>query len=249
MEQWKEIFDHPQYWVSSYGRVWSEKTKKFLKPCQTSNIDKHLKIKLTENNISKKYFIHRLVMMAFAPIEEPNSFQVNHIDGNPHNNRLENLEWVTEIQNKKHYKESVIPQKRESGEFNLGAKPKTIKVELQNGHINYYQGLEEACMHMNISKSTFIRWKEHGTPVKISYIDQLPNSFQNEQIDVQKKSVPRAVQIKYRDHIEEYANGREADRALGLKEGTINLWAKRNTNKQTPTMRKLGILRVSFVKV
>ena len=102
---------------------------------------------------------------------------------------------------------------------------------------------------MNISKSTFIRWKEHGTPVKISYIDELPNSFQNEQIDVQKKSVPRAVQIKYRDHIEEYANGREADRALGLKEGTINLWAKRNTNKQTPTMRKLGILRVSFVKV
>ena len=69
MEQWKQINDHPQYWISSEGRVWSEKTKKFLTPQPVSQNDKHLKVSISENNVKKKYFIHRLVMLAFCPID------------------------------------------------------------------------------------------------------------------------------------------------------------------------------------
>lgn len=249
MEQWKEIPNYPQYWISSYGRVWSEKTKKFLTQSPVSDKDKHLKVKLSKNGNSEKFFVHRLVMLTFAPVENAKTLQVNHIDGNPLNNTLENLEWVTEEENHKHYKEKIIPWRREKEEYNLGAKPKNIKVEFENGQINYYIGIEEACAHLQISKSTFLRWKEQGAPIKISYVDIIPENHINSEFHVQKKSIPRAIKLKYRDHEKIYDNGREADRDLGLKEGTINLWAKRETNKQTPTMRKLGILQVEFMKI
>ena len=246
-ELWKEVPGYPLYWISSHGRTWSEKTKTFLKSHNASQTDFHQKIKLSNNGQSQKFFVHRLVMLAFCPIERPEKFQVNHIDGNPLNNALENLEWVTEKQNHQHYKEKILPKLKEEGKCVLGKKPNIIKIEFENGQINYYVGLEEACAHLKISKSTFARWKEAGSPVKISYIEFLPENHFNSPSPIQKKSIPRAVKIKYKDYEKTYENGREADRDLGLKEGTVNLWAKRETNKQTPTMRKLNILRVEFI--
>ena len=248
-ELWKEIKDYPDYEISSLGRIWSKKSKIFMKSHNASSSDLHQKVKLSYNGESKKFFVHRLVMLAFSPIENPELFQVNHIDGNPLNNTLENLEWVTEKENHKHYKETLIPQRCAEGICELGAKPKNIKVEFEDGQINYYVGIEEACAHLQISKSTYLRWKEQCAPVKISYVDIIPENHTNVIPSIQKKSIPRAVKLKYRDYEKIYENGREADRDLGLKSGTINLWAKRETNKQTPTMRKLGILRVEFVKI
>lgn len=246
-ELWKEIPNHPNYWISSHGRVWSEKSKTFLKSHNASQTDLHQKVQLSKDGHSQKFFVHRLVLLTFRPIDHPEKFQVNHIDGNPLNNVLENLEWVTEKQNHQHYKEILIPKRKEEGRCTLGKKPNLIKVEFENGQINYYIGMEEACAHLQISKNTFMRWKEAEKPVKISYIDSLPESYTNLPSSIQKKSIPRAVKIKYRDYEKIYENGREADRDLRLKDGTINLWAKRETNKQTPTMRKLGILRVEFI--
>lgn len=44
----------------------------------------------------KHHFRHRLVLEAFKPNPNPEIYtDVNHIDENPHNNRLDNLEWCT----------------------------------------------------------------------------------------------------------------------------------------------------------
>lgn len=45
--------------------------------------------------------VHRLVMVAFAG-HPPLGKQVNHKDGNPSNNRLVNLEYVTPSENTRH---------------------------------------------------------------------------------------------------------------------------------------------------
>lgn len=50
----------------------------------------------------KKHYIHRIVATTFLG-EMPTKLEVNHIDGNKLNNRLENLEWVTRIENIRHF--------------------------------------------------------------------------------------------------------------------------------------------------
>ena len=52
---------------------------------------------------SKAHRVHRLVAKAFLPPPPSEKHtQVNHIDGNPANNRADNLEWVTRSENIRH---------------------------------------------------------------------------------------------------------------------------------------------------
>ena len=112
-EIWKPIEGYEDlYQVSSYGRVKSnDRTEicknglvrfregKILKPHQ--NYNGYLWVSLCKNDKRKKNKIHRLVAQAFIP-NINNKPQVNHIDGNKHNNNLKNLEWVTSKENMEH---------------------------------------------------------------------------------------------------------------------------------------------------
>lgn len=104
MEEWKSVVGYEGYYeVSSLGNVRSitrVKKGKVLKPLKRQH--GYLGIQLHGKGGNKRGFktfsVHRLVAEAFIP--NPNNYpEINHIDENKSNNRVENLEWVTHKQN------------------------------------------------------------------------------------------------------------------------------------------------------
>ena len=83
------------YAITEDGQVWSYRAKKFMKPNQTRG---YLKVKLSNKEIRKDYYIHRLVAEAYIPNPQ-NKPQVNHKDENKLNNNVDNLEWMTAKEN------------------------------------------------------------------------------------------------------------------------------------------------------
>lgn len=84
------------YGITSCGRVWSYRRKKFLKPCDSGN--GYLYVGLHKDGEVKNMFIHRLVGEAY--IENPNNLpEINHIDEIKSHNWINNLEWCDSTYN------------------------------------------------------------------------------------------------------------------------------------------------------
>ena len=74
------------YSVTDDGRIYSNKTQRFLK--QFPNHKGYLQVCLTIDGKKKTKRVHRLVAESFIP-NPTNKPQINHIDGNKQNNRVE----------------------------------------------------------------------------------------------------------------------------------------------------------------
>jgi hypothetical protein len=99
LENWKDIEGFEGiYQVSSLGNIRNYK-KQILTPVKTD--DGYLRVHLRKTGVSKNLRVHRIVANHF--IENPeNKPEVNHINGNKTDNRVENLEWVTKSENAIH---------------------------------------------------------------------------------------------------------------------------------------------------
>ena len=95
----KLIKGYENYSVSTEGVVVNEKSNKIL-GLYISNTG-YERVTLSKNNKTKKFSIHRLIADAFIPNTE-NKPQVNHINEIKTDNRVENLEWVTQSENALH---------------------------------------------------------------------------------------------------------------------------------------------------
>ena len=102
VEIFKPIFinnEKTKYLISNYGRVYSLKTKKFLKP--HSDKDGYYDVCLHHNG--RHYIrIHRLVAMVFIPKLDKNKNQINHKNGKKKDNKKKNLEWCDNSENQIH---------------------------------------------------------------------------------------------------------------------------------------------------
>lgn len=125
MEIWKDIEEFKGlYQVSNLGRVRSidrlityrTGTKRLTKgTILTIGQNKlgYQQVSLSKNDKMYSRRVHRLVANAFIK-NTKNYKEVNHIDGNKKNNKVENLEWCNRSQNMQHA-------------VRLGLKPKKYK--------------------------------------------------------------------------------------------------------------------------
>lgn len=132
------------YYVTDDGRVWSEKSHKFM--ALSKDKDGYVKVALRSLDLPPKkchrFSVHRLVMENFYPFEGMENFQVNHINGNKEDNSLINLEWVSCKENIHHAMKTGL-----RAETNGAAKLNTKQVieiyqRAKNGEKNVALGKE-----------------------------------------------------------------------------------------------------------
>lgn len=161
-EIWKDIPEYEGlYQVSNIGRVKSfisnhGRKKGFIPHCErilkpASARGGYLRVRLTHyDNTLHYFFIHRLVLMAFCG-KIKNKRQVNHINGIKTDNRLENLEWVTQSENMKHTYRIGLEKPCDNG------LKKTVYM-IKNGKcIQYFNSIRGMCREMNFDRRTVMR--------------------------------------------------------------------------------------------
>ena len=102
---------------AGFGRSYELEKERMLTPFDNGHGYKviGLPVQDGEKRKTKNFYVHRLVAQAF--IENPqNKPEVNHKNYNRGDNRAENLEWCTDIENTNYSKEHMChPIKRTSG--------------------------------------------------------------------------------------------------------------------------------------
>ena len=98
MEVFKDIPNYEGlYQVSNLGNVKSLVKGIILKPYKSK---KYYSVSLSLNGVYKTKNIHQLVAYAFLSYSnKPFGYVVDHIDNNPYNNRLENLQVISQREN------------------------------------------------------------------------------------------------------------------------------------------------------
>ena len=98
-EIWKDIVGYEGYYlVSSFGRIKNKKEKIIF---QTTTHHGYKRTVLQKKGIIKNFFVHRIVAESFIG-PRPDGYQVNHKNLIRSDNNFQNLEYVTDSQNKKH---------------------------------------------------------------------------------------------------------------------------------------------------
>lgn len=104
----KEISGFKGYYVTTNGRVWSDKSKRYLKPSVKPEGYCYYTM-VSDNGAKQKRYAHRLVAAAFVgPC--PDGHQVNHKNGDKTDNSVENLEYVTAGDNLRHARRTGLNQ-------------------------------------------------------------------------------------------------------------------------------------------
>lgn len=103
---------------------------------------RYLGVSLFAKPLAQRFYIHRLVGLAFLPNPE-NKPCINHKNRNIHDNSIQNLEWVTYAENSQHFVQSpgFIPSVPPKGEHHHSSKFNEIAVR----HLRLYWKPGDSC--------------------------------------------------------------------------------------------------------
>lgn len=162
-EIWKPCKDYEGlYEVSNLGRVrscdkqvWNGNGYYFKKGAIKKLIyrdDGYVTVNLYKNNKGKNKRVHRLVAHAFINNPKPLEYNdVNHIDCDRTNNRVENLEWCNPLENHRHSAKlnRMVNPPKHYGKDNRFSTPVMI-ININSGETNRFDSISDGLKYLNI---------------------------------------------------------------------------------------------------
>lgn len=149
----KRVTGFENYAVDESGVVVNIVTNHIKSPCE--NNMGYLYVDLYKHNTRHREFIHRLVANAFIPNPQRKPY-VNHIDGNPHNNLVANLEWCTPLENVEHASKTICTMKQYLL-ANIKKRRAVKQIDCKSGRLlNVFSSILEASMGTGIPSSNIV---------------------------------------------------------------------------------------------
>ena len=131
----KEIKGFTGYSVTEDGRIWSNKSNKWLSP--SLSYKGYQKVDLFCEGKRKGMYVHRLVAVAFLELPVGDAITVDHIDGDKINNSASNLQWLSVADN-------IIKEQAKNYQFR-NPTGRVVNVYNLNGYCRKY-GLDASNM-------------------------------------------------------------------------------------------------------
>jgi len=143
------------YEIFKDGRIYSLKSKKFLK--QQDNGNGYKKISLRYKGDTLQLYIHRIVAFCYI-LNIGDKTQVDHIDRNKNNNSYKNLRWVTPKENIN----NIGNNTRYSHKRICSHRGYNAKIIVQGYYFILNLSISEISRDLNIPRQTVSSWvKEH----------------------------------------------------------------------------------------
>lgn len=165
------------YIITKDGKIINKKRGNILKP--QLNGKGYLRVSIGK----KLMFVHRLVAEKYIP--NPNNLpQVNHKDGNKLNNSVDNLEWVSNKQNREHALENGLHLCGEQCSWSKLKEKNVIYILEHYPEIS----IKELALKFNVNRNTISDIVHHRSWKQLKRYAELP---QNEVVEVKDKKLLR----------------------------------------------------------
>lgn len=190
----------------------------------------YLSFSVTDDlGVSRPIGLHRMLCMAFKPIDTDVTMVVNHINGDKSDNDLDNLEWVTYKENSEH-----------AGSLGLTEKCKPVLIKsTSTGAIKEYPSATACAKDLGLTKDAVLYRLTSGLnrvyPEGYQYRWKLDFNEWSTEIDSEygrKKSI--MVKFLKDSSVMEFKSMRTASRHLGVCEASISNWMKQTDQPVLP---------------
>ena len=161
MEVWKDIPNYEgSYEASSNGRIRTKEGKltytkhhgfrewksRILK--EKNEKGREVRVDLWKDGKPKSWLVHQLVGKAF--LANPNNYKsINHLDGNPRNNNINNLEWCDHYINNNHAFDNRLIK---TGKL-------TTLIALDSGEVHRFRSISKAAEFLGRSSGFVNKYK------------------------------------------------------------------------------------------
>lgn len=145
-EVWVDTINNPNYLVSNKGRIRHKFKDNLLSPVETCG---YYKVRLSYQGKTTDWLVHKLVFASFNNEDfNDKNYCIDHIDGNKHNNYLENLRKITISEN---VRNAYYTQKT-----NSNIKP-INQYDLNNNFIATFPSSKEAGRQLHLDSSSITK--------------------------------------------------------------------------------------------